>query len=591
MSLNTELSDLFRTFAALMDIKGESAFKAIAFSKVSRILKDMTLDLEQCCRDGKLKDLEGIGPSSQRIIEQFILTGKSKDFDEVAASVPAGLIPMLEIPGLGPKTIALLWKERNITSVEKLTKAIADGTLTDLKGIGGKKIEAIKQGIELRAQSSGRTGIAGALEIGQTFLGALVELPSVIHAEVAGSLRRRKETVGDIDLVCALKDPAAGEAVSAAFVKLPLVERILGQGQTKASILTTRGMQVDLRIVPAENFGAAIQYFTGSKEHNTKLRGLAQQKKMTLNEWGLYKLDEYDRSEKKPGFPPKAKPVASKTEEDIYRALGMPFIEPVLREDRGEIEAAIAGKLPKLLQLKDIRGDLHSHTTASDGQNTIEEMAAAAKALGYEFLAITDHSKTQAIANGLSAERLIKHAAEIHRVSDRMKGITLLAACEVDILADGRLDFEDAVLAELDFVVASPHVALKQDSAKATDRILRAIENRYVNVIGHPTGRLIFGREGLPLNFPRIFKAAADSGTALEINACFPRLDLNDANAYGALAAGVQLSINTDAHSIEDFSQMQLGIFVAQRAWATASNVINCMTVAKLKEFIRRKRP
>jgi DNA polymerase (family 10) len=591
MSLNTELSDLFRTFAALMDIKGESAFKAIAFSKVSRILKDMTLDLEECCRDGKLKDLEGIGPSSQRIIEQFILTGKSKDFDEVSASVPAGLIPMLEIPGLGPKTIALLWKERNITSVEELTKAIADGTLVDLKGIGGKKIEAIKQGIELRAQSSGRTGIVGALEIGQTFLAALVQLPSVIHAEMAGSLRRRKETIGDIDLVCALKDPAARESVSAVFVKLPLVERVLGQGQTKASILTTRGMQVDLRIVPAENFGAAIQYFTGSKEHNTKLRGLAQQKKMTLNEWGLYKLDEYDRSEKKPGFPPKAKPVASKTEEDIYRSLGMPFIEPVLREDRGEIEAAIAGKLPKLLQLKDIRGDLHSHTTASDGQNTIEEMAAAAKALGYEFLAITDHSKTQAIANGLSAERLIKHAAEIRRVSDRLKGITLFAGCEVDILADGRLDFEDAVLAELDFVVASPHVALKQDSTKATDRILKAIENRYVNVIGHPTGRLIFGREGLPLNFPRIFKAAADSGTALEINASFPRLDLNDANAFGALAAGVRLSINTDAHSIEDFSQMQLGIFVAQRAWATATNVINCMTLAKLKEFIRRKRP
>jgi len=591
MSLNTELSDLFRTFAALMDIKGESAFKAIAFSKVSRILKDMTLDLEQCCRDGKLKDLEGIGPSSQRIIEQYILTGKSKDFDEVAASVPAGLIPMLDIPSLGPKTISLLWKHRNITSLEELTAAIASGTLDGLKGIGEKKIEAIKQGIELRAQASGRKGIVEAMEIGQTFLAVIQQLPAVIHAEIAGSLRRRRETVGDIDLVCALKDPSSGEAVSAAFVKIPLVQRILAQGPTKASILSTRGVQVDLRIVPADNFGAAIQYFTGSKEHNTKLRGLAQQKKMTLNEWGLYKLDEYDRSEKKPGFPPKAKPVASKTEEDIYRALGMSCIDPVLREDRGEIEAAIANKLPKLLNLKDIRGDLHSHTTASDGDHTIEEMAAAAKALGYEFLAITDHSKTQAIANGLSAERLLKHVAEIRRTSDRLKGITLLAGCEVDILADGHLDFEDAILAELDFVVASPHVALKQDSTKATDRILRAIENPYVNVIGHPTGRLIFGREGLPLNFPRIFKAAAETGTALEINASFPRLDLNDVSAHGALAAGVRLSINTDAHSIEDFNQMPYGIFVAQRAWATSADVINCMTAAKLKEFILRKRP
>lgn len=590
MSLNADLSDLFRTLAALMEIKGENAFKAIAFSKVSRILKDMTIDLEECCRQGKLKDLEGIGPSSQRIIEHFITTGKSRDFDEVAASVPAGLLPMLEIPGLGPKTIALLWKERKITSLEELTKAIDAGKLDGLKGIGDKKIDAIKQGIQLRAQSSGRMGIVEAMEIAQTLLEAVKRLPQVKNAEIAGSLRRRRETIGDIDLVCSLKDPSTGEAVSAAFVKLPLVQRILGQGQTKASILTTRGLQVDLRIVPSENFGAALQYFTGSKEHNTKLRGLAQDKKMTLNEWGLYKLEDYDRSEKKPGLPPKARPVASKSEDDIYKALGMPCMEAVLREDRGEIEAALAGKLPKIIQLADIHGDLHSHTTASDGHATIEQMAIAARERGYEFLAITDHSKTQVIANGLSAERLIAHAAEIRKVSDRMKGITLLAGCEVDILADGRLDFEDNVLAELDFVVASPHIALKQDSAKATDRIVRAIENRYVNVIGHPTGRLIFGREGLPLNYPRIFQAAADSGTALEINASFPRLDLNDVSAHGAIAAGVKLSINTDAHGIADFDQMKFGIFVAQRAWATAADVINCMTLARLKDFIRRKR-
>jgi DNA polymerase (family X) len=590
MSLNTDLSDLFRTFAALMDIKGESAFKAIAFSKVSRILKDMTIDLEEACRNGTLKDLEGIGPSSQRIIEQFIKTGSSKDFDEVAASVPAGLIPMLEIPGLGPKTISLLWKERKVTCIEELVAAIEKGILDGLKGIGEKKIDAIKQGIALRAQASGRVGIVAALEIGQAMLEPLRKLPAISRAEFAGSLRRRCETIGDVDIVCALKNPSDGESVSAAFVKFPLVDRVLGQGTTKSSVLTKGGMQVDLRIVPAENFGAALQYFTGSKDHNTRLRGLAQDEKMTLNEWGLYKLDEYDRSEKKPGFPPKAKPVASKTEEDIYKALGLEWMEPVLREDRGEIEAARTGKLPKLIQLKDIRGDLHSHTTASDGQATIEQMAQAAKALGYEFLAITDHSKSQIIANGLTTERLLQHIKEIRRVSDKMKGITLLAGCEVDILADGRLDFEDAILAELDFVVASPHIALKQDASKATDRILRAIENRYVNLIGHPTGRIIFGREGLPLNFPRIFKAAAETGTALEINAAFPRLDLNDANAHGALASGVKLSINTDAHSTEGFGEMPFGINVAQRAWATASDVINCMKLAQLKAFIQNKR-
>lgn len=590
MSLNTDLSDLFRTLAALMDLKGESAFKAIAFSKVSRILKDMTLDLEEYCREGKLKEIEGIGPSSQRIIEQYIKTGRSEDFEEVAASVPAGLIPMLDIPSLGPKTIALLWKQRKITSLEELQAAIDHGKLDGLKGIGEKKIEAIKQGIALRSQASHRMGIVEALDAGGAMLQALRELPAVSHAEFAGSLRRRCETIGDVDLVCALKDPAAGESVSAAFVKFPLVERVLAHGLTKASVLVTRGLQVDLRIVPAANFGAALQYFTGSKDHNTRLRGLALEKKMTLNEWGLYRLDDYDRSEKKPGFPPKAKPLASKTEEEIYRALGLAWMEPVLREDRGEIDAARAGKLPKLVRLEDIRGDLHCHTVASDGQATIEQMAHSAQARGYEFLAVTDHSKTQTIANGLSAERLLKHVKEIHRVSEQLKGITLLAGCEVDILADGRLDFEDAILAELDFVVASPHLALKQDAAKATDRLIRAIENRYVNVIGHPTGRIIFGRQGLPLNFPRIFKAAADTGTALEINAAFPRLDLNDVNAHGALAAGVKLSINTDAHSVDGFGEMQQGIYVAQRAWATAGDVINCMTLPQLKAFIRRKR-
>jgi len=590
MSLCSELSDLFRTMAALMDIKGESTFKAIAFSKVSRILKDMTLDLEEMCREGKLKELEGIGPSSQRIIEQFIKTGKSADYEEVAASVPAGLIPMLEIPGLGPKTIALLWKQRNITTLEELVAAIGSGKLDGLKGIGDKKIEAIKLGIELRAQAKGRMGIVDAVEIGQSLLESLKKLPAVKNAEIAGSLRRRRETIGDIDLVCSLNDPKAGEAVSAAFVKLPLVQRILGQGQTKASILTTQGLQVDLRIVPADNFGAALQYFTGSKEHNTKLRGLAQQKKMTLNEWGLYKLEEYDKSEKKPGVPPAAKPVAGKTEQEIYKALGMPVMEPVLREDRGEIEAALAGKLPKIVRLEDIRGDLHSHTTASDGQGTIEEMALAARELGYEFLGVTDHSKSQVIANGLTADRLLKHAAEIRKISGKMKGITLLAGCEVDILADGRLDFEDDVLKELDFVVASPHISLKQDSAKATERILRAIDNRYVTLIGHPTGRIIFGREGLPLNFAKIFKAAAQSGTALEINASFPRLDLNDANAFGAIGAGVKLSINTDAHSTAGFDQMIFGVYVAQRAWATAADVINCLSLGELKKFIQAKR-
>jgi DNA polymerase (family 10) len=591
MSVDHELSDLFAKFAAIMEIKGENVFKAIAFSKVSRLLKDMTFDIKQAVLDEKVGNIEGIGAGSRRIIEQYIKEGRSVDFDEAAASVPPGLLPMLDIPGLGPKTIALLWKERGVTNIEELVKAIDENKLAGLKGIGEKKIQSIKQGISMRAQAAQRRGIGDALPIAEALVERLRAIPLVKHAQIAGSLRRGRETIGDVDLICSTSDPDAGPNISAAFVAFPEVTHINGQGATKASVITAGGLQVDLRIVPEENFGAALLYFTGSKDHGVKIRGLALSKKMTLNEWGLYKLDDHESAEKKTGQAPKLEPLASKSESDVYRNLGMAFVEPEMREDRGEVELAVKDALPRLITIADYHGDLHTHTTASDGRNSIEEMAEAAAKLGYLFLAVTDHSKSQVIANGLTADRLLKHVKEIHRVSERMKGsITLLAGCEVDILVDGRLDFEDAILAELDFVVASPHVSLKQDTAKATDRILRAIENRYVNVIGHPTGRLINQREGLPLNFEPIFKAAAATGTALEINAGYPRLDLNDINARAAIGAGVMLSINSDAHAIQGLKEIGMGIQVARRAWATAGNVLNCSTLAALREFISQKR-
>jgi DNA polymerase (family 10) len=591
MSLNTELSDLFRNFAAIMEIRGESPFKAIAFSKVSRILKDMTFDIRQLCEQGKLAEVEGLGASSCKIISEYVKTGRSADFEEAAGSVPAGLLPLLDIPGLGPKTISMLWKQRGVTNLEELIKAIDSGALAGLKGIGEKKIEAIKQGISLRAQAAQRMGIVDALPIAQSLVERLRELPQVKQAEIAGSLRRRRETIGDVDLICSLSAPSTGQEVSAAFVKFPEVQRVLGQGNTKASVLTVGGLQVDLRIVPVENFGAALLYFTGSKDHNVKLRGRALDRGLTLNEWGLYKLDEYDKAAKKIAEAPAAKAVASRTEAEVYEKLELTFIEPEMREDRGEIDAAQARKLPKLIQLSDIRGDLHMHTVASDGQATIEQMAEAAIALGYEFIAITDHSKSQVVANGLTVERLLRHVKEIHKAGDRIKGIKLLAGCEVDILADGRLDFENEVLAELDIVVASPHISLKQDEEKATDRMLRAIDNPYVNIIGHPTGRLINRREGLPLNFSKIFAAAAANGTALEINAGYPRLDLNDIHARGAIEAGCMLAIDTDAHSTEELSSLNYGLDVARRAWTPAGRVINCLSFSQLRQFIAKKRP
>lgn len=591
MSLNHDLERLFRSAAAVMEIKGESVFKAIAFSKVARLIGDSTIDIKAAVEDGSVGDIEGVGKSSRQIIEEFVRTGRSTDIDELMASVPAGLLPLLDIPGLGPKTIKLLWKERGITGQGELVTAIKEGTLEGLAGMGAKKIQTIKESIDLLAASKGRIGLADALPIATALVEEMRKLAGVTHAEYAGSLRRWRETIGDVDIVAALKAKGDSAAVTHAFVSLPMVEKILGEGPTKASVLVDGGLQVDLRIVPELNFGAALLYFTGSKDHNVKIRGRALDQGLTLNEWGLYNLVEHEKAEKHTGQPPVLKPVASKTEADVYKALGLAFVEPELREARGEVELALAGELPKLIAVDDLRGDLHTHTTASDGEHTIEEMAEAAKALGYAYLAITDHSKSQQLANGLTAERLLRHVAAIRKVGQKIKGITLLAGCEVDILVDGRLDFEEAVLRELDLVVASPHVSLKQEADKATDRILRAIDTPCVNIIGHPTGRLINARAGLPLEINKVIERAAAANVALEINSGWPRLDLNDVNARAALAKGVKLSINTDAHSTTSLQRKAtLGISVARRAGATAGDVINTFTIAALKKFIALKR-
>ena len=598
MPLNHELSDLFHNLSALMELKGENVFKVIAFQKVGRILRELNIDLKRCVEEGKLCEIEGVGKGSQQIIEEYIQTGKSTVFEEVAATVPPGLIPMMQIEGLGPKTINLLWRERNVTSLDELEKAIANGSIQTLKGMGEKKITTIAKGIEaFKARTADgssavprRTGIAEAEVQAVPLRDALRKMKQVKRAEVAGSLRRRRETVADVDLIASVKDMSHGGAVSDAFAKLPGIIQVMVCGPSKCSVRVANGMQVDLRIVPDESFGAALMYFTGSKDHNVKVRGIAQKKGMTLNEWGLYKLDEYETATKEIAKPPSVKAVASASEQEIYAKLGLDYIDPEMREDLGEVDLARQKKLPVLITRADYRGDLHAHTIASDGTGTIEQMAAAAQALGYEYLAITDHSKALAMTNGLSVERLMLHVQEVRRVSDRSKGIKLLAGSEVDILVDGRLDYDDDVLRELDLVIASPHVSLKQDARKATDRIRRAIDNRYVHFIGHPTGRLINGREGLPLEMDEIFRAAAQSGTALEINSGYPRLDLNDVNARHAIEAGCMLTINTDAHATTAFEEIVWGLGVARRAWATKQHVINCMGYDELRAFLRRKR-
>ncbi len=602
MSVNDEVARLLNNMAAMMDLKGESPFKAIAFSKAARVVEGLPGDIRAAVEDGSIAKIDGIGPSTRRMIEQYVKDGHSKDFDEVAATLPKGLLPMLGIPGLGPKTVALLWRERNVDSIEALSAAIEGGRLAGIKGIGEKKIEQIRQGIELRESAGKRLGLPLAAEVVEGLLAVVRAVPQVLKAEAAGSFRRGRETVGDVDIVACLKDgdEAAGEAVTKAFATWAGVEKILGQGVTKASVLVKRPdgggtVQADLRIVPHGSFGSALQYFTGSKDHNVKLRGLAQDAGLTLNEWGLYRQSEYDRAEKKTGQPPAAKSLAGDSEAGVYEALGLHFIEPTLREGRDEVERASktgkgAAGLPLLVRLEDLKSDLHTHTTASDGVNTIEEMAEAAKALGYHTIAITDHSKTQAIANGLDEKRLLKHIDEVHRVAAKVKGITIWAGSEVDILSDGSLDYSDEVLRQLDWVVASPHVSLRQEPAKATERLLRAIDNKYVNVIGHPSGRLIGSREGLSPDWASLFRAAASAGVAMEINAAWPRLDLDDVHARAVIAAGGLLAIDTDAHSTSGFAERRWGLLVAQRAGATAADVINCWTAERLAKWAKARR-
>lgn len=592
--MNHTLAKMFATMASVLEIRGEPVFKAIAFSKVGRLIDDMAFDLEDAVKNGTLEEIEGIGKSSRKIIEEFVKTGASTDYNELVTTIPTGLIEMLQLPGLGPKTIKLLWKERDIKNIDELAVAIDKGDLQGLKGIGEKKIEQIKQSLALRDTAGKRVGIVDAMEVVLGMLERVRTFKGVKQAELAGSIRRRKETIGDADIIAAVDDPKTMNTLCDHFVSAPGIRQVLGHGETKCSVMMESGLQIDLRVVPTEHFGVALLYFTGSKDHNVRLRGIAQDKGLTLNEWGLYKIDDWEKAKAEnktaPYAAPKLKNLASKTEGDVYEALGLRWIDPELREDRGEVDLARQNKLPSLITAKDIRGELHCHTTASDGMHSIEEMANAAKALGYEYIVITDHSKSQVIAKGLDATRLLKHAEEVRRIGAKLKGITLLVGSEVDILADGKLDYDDDVLKELDFVVASPHHALRQESEKATARILRAIENKYVNVIGHPTGRLINQRVGLEYDWKKVFEAAAKSGTAMEINAGWPRLDLNDNLARTALAAGVTLTIDTDAHHIDSLKEVEYGIWVARRAGVEKKHVLNAQPLSAVREWVKKKR-
>ncbi|HVX84317.1 MAG TPA: DNA polymerase/3'-5' exonuclease PolX [Phycisphaerae bacterium] len=585
---NLEIASLFQRTADVLALLDGDSFRILAYRKIARVLSELPHAVEKLSPK-ELQSLPGIGKSSAQRIAEYLSTGKIAEFEDTLAQVPAGVLEMTHIPSLGPKTAALLWKDAGITTIDDLKARIDNGTLLHLPGLGEKKLKKIRANLDHVQTAAGRTRLGEALPLAQTLVDYLRQIPGVQKVAYCGSLRRGKETIGDIDIAVAA-DPQHAQAISDAVTKHTFAASTIQAGPSKTSILTGHGVQVDVRTVPPKSWGAALQYFTGSQHHNVKLRQLALKKGYTLNEFALSKINP-DKSET---------PLPSETEEQIYNALGLAWIPPELREDTHEIEEAAKlfsignrqstiGSPFDLVTIDHIRGDLHTHTTASDGSHSIEEMVAEAKRRGFEYLAITDHSKSQFQANGLKPDRLLDHIQKIHAVAKEAikSGFLLLAGSEVDILADGSLDYEDDLLAKLDWVVASPHAALSQDSDAATARMVRVAANPYVCVIGHPTGRLIPSRRGIEPDMEKVIFAAARNGIALEINANTHRLDLRDTHARLAVNANVPICIDTDAHSFADFDELPCGILTARRAWATPAHILNTRPLESLQQWLK----
>ncbi len=568
---NREIADLFEAIADLLELSGGNVFKVGSYRKASRVVGDLPDDIAALAEAGKLTTLPGIGKSTAQHIEEYLATGVMTRHQELAERIPGGVVAMMHVQGIGPKTAGLLYEKAAIETVQQLADAIDEGRLTDLPGLGPKKLENMRKGIATYLGGQGRILLGEALAVAEQLVELLREATGARDIVPAGSLRRRRETVGDIDI---LISASRGKAVVDAFVGLPLVAEVLAAGETKGSVRVEGGLQVDLRVVPPESFGAAAQYFTGSRDHNVRLRELAIEKKLKLNEYGLFKGE---------------KRIAGATEEEIYEALGLDWIPPELREDRGEIEAAAKHALPQLIELGDVRGDLHMHSTHSDGSASIEDMAHVAMALGHSYICITDHSQSLHIANGLSPERLAAQCKAIERLNRKLEGFRILAGCEVDILSDGTLDMPDGILAKLDFAVASIHTGMGQDADRITHRIIQAMQSPRIHAIAHPTGRILGHRDVYAHDFGRIVKAAKATGTALEINCHYQRLDLNDVHARAARDAGVKLVLGTDAHDPLSLRMMRLGVAVARRGWARPSDVLNTLPVEDLLAWTRRK--
>jgi DNA polymerase (family X) len=577
---NRQLADTFTLIANLSEIKGEVIYVILAYRKASENLMTLGREASEYWKEGKLREIPGVGKAIAEKIDELLTTDKLEFLERLKQEVPASLADWLRVPGLGPKKIALIWKTLNITALSDLETAAKNGQIRGLPGMGTKSESAILEGIASLARRSGRIPLGRAYPLAQEIIGTLKRVKGVVAAESAGSLRRMRSTVGDLDILVAAKDSSA---VMEAFVNLSGVSRVLGKGETKASIEFTDGAHAQVWVHPPEKFGTALQYATGSKDHNVQLRQIALAKGLSLSEHSLMKTSGKGD-------------ILCATEEEVYRTLGLPWIPPELREDHGEIAAAKANKLPKLIEVKDIQADLQTHSTWSDGKLSMLEMAQAAARRGMKVIAFTDHSASLGVTGGLKMEDHKKQAAEIKKVQAQLGDkILVLHASEVEIKADGALDYPDEFLATLDLVLASMHTGLRQPREKITQRMVNAIRNPHVDIIGHPTGRLIPDREGADLDMEVVLNAAADPSTrsgrrvALEINAHPSRLDLDDMYARRAKELGIPISINTDSHSEEDFDNLFYGVAIARRAWLTKEDVINTWSTKKLLDWLKKR--
>lgn len=568
---NSDVAELFNETADLLEVKGANPFQIRAYRNAAMTVKNLSGNVGDMIKQGKdLTEYPGIGKDLAGKIKQIVETGNFDKLKDLRKEVPQELSRLMKISGLGGKRVKKIYEELDISTVDDLEQAAQKKKIRSLEGFGEKTEQSILEGIERIKQTKGRTPLNIAEEIINPLIEYLKKDKKVKDIEVAGSNRRRKETVGDVDILVTVKK---GSEVMDRFVEYEDVQKVISKGETRSSVLLRSDFQVDLRVVPRVSYGAALIYFTGSKNHNIAVRKIGVKKGLKINEYGVFKDD--DR-------------VAGKTEQEVYKKIGLDFIPPELREDRGEVEAAKKGKLPKPVDIQDIRGDLHMHTKLTDGHYTLEEMINASKNLGYEYIAVSEHSKHVSVAGGIDAKQLAKRNEEIDRINEKLKDIVVLKSIEVDILEDGTLDLPDSILKELDITTCSIHYKFNLSKEKQTQRVLKAMDNPYFNILGHPTGRMINERSPYEIDMEKILKAAKEKNCIMELNAHPIRLDINDIYCKRAKEMGVKIAISTDAHSISDLRYMSYGVGQARRGWMEKNDVINTMTLKQLRKALER---